>query len=241
MSNVCAMASPKQEPVAIEPDAGDELDEELRAADGRVPGRRGRATRQRLLERTAEMLETSSYRDLKVVDIARGAGTSPATFYQYFPEVESAILVLAEEMALEGAALTAIVREGNWKGRTGYATAEELVDGFLTFWEDHRSVMRVVDLATVEGDQRFRNLRTRLLNEVVVALADVIAGLQKAGRHPADLDPLAPAGVLVAMLAQVSSHRYGFEFWGIRTGDTGRAMARIVFTTVTGQKPPPGV
>ena len=237
------MASPKQVPVADEPDLADltdELDEELRAADGRVPGRRGRATRQRLLERTAEMLETSSYRDLKVVDIARGAGTSPATFYQYFPEVESAILVLAEEMSLEGAVLTAIVREGNWKGRHGYATAEALVDGFLRFWEDHRSVMRVVDLATVEGDQRFRNLRTRLLNEVVVALADVIGSLQKAGRHPTDLDPLAPAGVLVAMLAHVSSHRYGFEFWGIRTDDTRRSMARIVFTTVTGQKPPTG-
>ena len=213
----------------------------LRAADGRVPGRRGRATRQRLLERTAEMLETTSYRDLKVVDIARGAGTSPATFYQYFTEVESAILVLAEEMALEGATLTDLVRERSWKGRAGYQTAEALVDGFIQLWEDHRSVMRVVDLATVEGDQRFRNLRTRLLNEVVVALADVIASMQKAGRHPADLDPLAPAGVLVAMLAQVAAHRYGFEFWGIRTDDTRRSMARIVFTTVTGQKPPAGV
>ena len=29
-----------------------------------------------------------TYRDLKVVDIAREAGTSPATFYQYFPDVE---------------------------------------------------------------------------------------------------------------------------------------------------------
>ena len=100
--------------------------------------------------------------------------------------------------------------------------------------------MRVVDLATVEGDQRFRNLRVRLLNEVVVALADQIAALQKLGRHPADLDPLAPAGVVVAMLAHVSSHRYGFEFWGIRTDDTRRSMARIVFTTVTGLKPPAG-
>ena len=216
----------------------DELDDDLRAADGRVPGRRGRATRQRLLDRTAQMLETSSYRDLKVVDIARDAGTSPATFYQYFPEVESAILVLAEAMAQEGSLLTAIVREGNWKGRHGFDTATRLVDGFLTFWEDHRSVMRVVDLATVEGDQRFRNLRVRLLNEVVVALAEQIGSLQKSGRQPTDLDPLAPAGVVVAMLAHVSSHRYGFEFWGIRTDDTRRSMARIVYTTVTGQKLP---
>ncbi|MGZ4694610.1 MAG: TetR family transcriptional regulator [Acidimicrobiales bacterium] len=234
------MATPKADLDAGAPagTATDDLDDELRAADGRVPGRRGRATRQRLLERTAEMLQTSNYRDLKVVDIARGAGTSPATFYQYFPEVESAILVLAEEMAHEGLSLTHIVRDGNWKGKAGFTTALALVDGFIGLWEDHRSVMRVVDLATEEGDQRFRNIRTRLLNEVVVALADVIGRMQKDGRHPADLDPLATAGVLVAMLAHVSAHRYGFEFWGIRTDDTRNSMARIVFTTVTGQKPP---
>ena len=35
-------------------------DDELRAADGRVPGRRGRATRQRLLECTRDMLTTTA-------------------------------------------------------------------------------------------------------------------------------------------------------------------------------------
>ncbi len=40
------------------------------------------------------------------------------------------------------------------------------------------------------------------------------------------------------MLVHVSAHRYGFEFWGIRTDDLQRSMARIVFTTITGQKPP---
>jgi AcrR family transcriptional regulator len=212
--------------------------QDTRAVDGRVPGRRGLATRAKLLEQTLHLLASTSYRDLKVVDIARGAGTSPATFYQYFPEVESAILVLAEEMAHEGMTLTDIVRDGSWKGKAGFATAGALVDGFIALWEDHRSVMRVVDLATEEGDQRFRNIRTRLLNEVVVALAEVIRSLQQDGRHPAELDPLATAGVLVAMLAHVSAHRYGFEFWGIRTEDTRNSMARIVFTTVTGQKPP---
>jgi AcrR family transcriptional regulator len=90
----------------VEPD---EDGEDLRAADGRVPGRRGRATRQRLLDATAELLTTTSYRDVKVIDIAREAGTSPATFYQYFADVEGAVLVLAEEMARSGAHLTALV------------------------------------------------------------------------------------------------------------------------------------
>ena len=63
--------------------------QQLRASDGRVPGRRGRATREKLLSCTAQLLEKNSYRDLKVIDIARCAGTSPATFYQYFNDVEA--------------------------------------------------------------------------------------------------------------------------------------------------------
>jgi AcrR family transcriptional regulator len=216
-------------------------DGELRAADGRVPGRRGRATRQRLLEQTAEMLTSTSYRELKVVDIARAAGTSPATFYQYFPDVEAAILVIAEEMALVGAArLSGLVREHPWKGRAAWPTSLGLVEGFMAFWEEHRSLIRVVDLATEEGDPRFRRVRVGLLNELTNALAEVVDGFRKGGRQPADLDPMATAGVLVSMLAHVAAHRYGFEFWGIRSDDLERSMARIVFTTVTGQKPPAG-
>jgi AcrR family transcriptional regulator len=228
--------------VANTPDVieDDEPTDELRAADGRVPGRRGRATRQKLLEQTAEMLQSTSFRDLKVVDIARGAGTSPATFYQYFPEVESAILVLAEEMSIEGAALANLVRENSWKGKAAYPTALALVDGFLEFWEKHRSVLRVIDLATEEGDQRFRKIRTRLLNELTVALMEVIEDLKKTSKHPDDLDPMATSGILVSMLAHVAAHRFGFEFWGIRTDDLKRSMARVVYTTVTGQRPPTG-
>ena len=212
-------------------------DSELRAADGRVPGRRGRATRTRLLECTAEMLTTTSFRELKVIDIAREAATSPATFYQYFPDVESAILVLAEEMAADTAALAELVRRGPWRGRAGYETALTLSDQFLEFWDKHRSLLRVVDLATGEGDRRFTKIRSRLLNEVTVALDESIRACQpKQGEDP--IDPMAAAGVLVAMLAQVASHRYGFEFWGIRTSDTRRSMAQHVYWGVTGQKPP---
>ena len=120
---------------AVEPQGGEG---ELRAADGRVPGRRGLATRQKLLACAADMLRASSYRDLKVVDIAREAGTSPATFYQYFPDVESAVLALADEMVTSGVHRFAeIVTGGAWKGKPGYAAAEELADAFLAFWDEH--------------------------------------------------------------------------------------------------------
>jgi AcrR family transcriptional regulator len=215
-------------------------EEELRAADGRVPGRRGRATRQRLVACTAEMLQSSSYRDLKVIDIAREAGTSPATFYQYFADVEAAILVVAEEMVRDAGTLPAIVQAGSWKGRQGWDRAVALVDGVLEFWERHRAALRVVDLATEEGDQRIRQLRTRMLASLTDALADVFRSFQDDGRNPAGIDPRAEAGAMVSMLAHVAQHRYGFEFWGIRTHDARMAMARHLYWGITGQKPPAG-
>ncbi len=183
------------------------------------------------------MLTATSYRDVKVIDIAREAGTSPATFYQYFPDVEAAILVLAEQMAHESR-LAGLAHDSVWRGKAGFETALRLVDGFLDFWEENRPILRVVDLATDEGDIRFRQIRVRLLAEVTDALAEVIRHFQDEGRHPADVDSRATAGALVSMLAHVAAHRYGFEFWGIRTAHLRLSMGRMIFWSVTGQKPP---
>ncbi len=212
--------------------------EEARAADGRRPGRRGLATRQKLLDCTAEMLGSGPYRELKVVDIARAAGTSPATFYQYFADVESAVVVLAEDMAQQSKRFAEHVRASSWRGKAGYAAAEALVDEVIDFWAAHGSVMRVVDLATDEGDARFANVRTHVLNELYNALAEAVADMQRAGKVPSDVEPTATAGALVSMLVHVAAHRYGFEFWGVRTADLRTSMARIVFWSVSGQRPP---
>jgi len=219
----------------IRPDEADDAD--LRASDGRVPGRRGRATRQKLLECTQRMLAATSYRDVKVIDIAREAGTSPATFYQYFADVEGAVLVLSEEMAQHGQHLTAIIVDGSWEGPDAHDTALELVDAFLQFWDEHRAVLRVMDLATDEGDGRFQKIRVRLLNDITNALAEVTRSSQAVGRVPRRIDPMAAAGVLVSMLAHTAAHQYGFEFWGIRTAKLRDSMARQVSWGVTGITP----
>lgn len=208
--------------------------DEVRAVDGRTPGRRGRATRDKLLQCTAELLDRSSYRDVTVIDIARCAGCSPATFYQYFADVEAAVLVLAEEMASNGKSLTTLIRESDWKGKS---TGAEVVDAFMDLWERHRAILRVVDLATAEGDLRFQSTRTHLLNEVTLGFRDVIEDARSAGAHAKDVEPMAQAATLVSMLAHVAQHRYGFEFWGIRTDDIRTSLARILYTGVTGKKP----
>ena len=207
-----------------------------RAADGRVPGRRGLATRQRLVNCAAEMIASTPYRDLKVTDITRGAGTSPATFYQYFVDIESVVLALAERTADEGAHLGDLITGRSWKGAAGRRTAEALVDAFLSFWADNQHVLRVVDLLTAEGDDRFRKVRFGMLNAVTRALAGVIEDQ----RPDAEVDAMAMAGSLVAMLAQVSSHQHGFEAASIPVREVREAMVRLVYWGVTGPRMPKG-
>jgi AcrR family transcriptional regulator len=210
------------------------------ATDGRFPGKRGLATRQKLLDSTAGLLTTTPWRSIRVIDIAKSAGTSPATFYQYFENVEKAMLVLADEL-VEGAGELAGLVDGDWSEPAGWETACNIVDGFMGYWERNRAVFRVVDLATAEGDLRFQSQRVRALNAVTESFARVIAATRSASRDPetgvnaSGDDPMAIAATLVSMLAHVAAHRYGYEFWGIRTASMSDVEARVVHWAVTGR------
>ena len=206
---------------------------DVETTDGRVPGQRGRATRSRLLEATIEVVSQTPWRSVRVIDIAKVAGTSPATFYQYFENVEAAIRVLAEEMVAAADDLAGLVH-GDWSDDESWETALTLSEGFIEFWEANRAVFRVVDLATEEGVAELKGVRVRALNAVTVALAQEIAQLGPRGSRPspasaspAGVDPMAVASTLIAMFINVAAYRYGFEGWGIRTRDLIDSEARF--------------
>ncbi|CAM5555998.1 TetR family transcriptional regulator OS=Streptomyces canus OX=58343 GN=AQI96_18495 PE=4 SV=1 [Streptomyces canus] len=210
---------------------------QVRTVDGRVAGRRGQATRQKLLDCLSEMLSSSPYRDVKVIDVARKAGTSPATFYQYFPDVEGAVLEIAEQMATEGGQLTQLLEGRSWVGKAGWQTAQELVEGFLEFWRRNDAILRVVDLGAAEGDKRFYKIRMKILNSVNNSLVDAVTELQSKGKVDKDVNPAAVAGSLVAMLAAVASHQKGFQTWGVKQAELKPNLALLVHLGVTGRKP----
>ena len=202
--------------------------QDLRASDGRVPGRRGLATRQKMLDATGILLDTVAYRDLKVVDIVREAGTSPATFYQYFPDVEAAMLAMAADL---GDAwyedLSKLVTNRDWEGDPD-GSAHRVADGMLEFWTLHKPVLRVLDMASMEGDLRFREIRTNLLAGATKALMDLAAERHIPG------DPMASAGVVVGMLAHVANHQHGLERWGVSHDVLVDTVAGIIRRTILG-------
>ena len=225
-------------PVPTPEDVPDTPDTEVApASDGRIPGPRGLATRNRLIECTAAIVATTPYSDLRVTDVARAAGTSPATFYQYFVDIDAALLVLATQTTDIGVQLAGFIEKRRWRGKAGYASARELVDGFLDFWQAHLPVLRVVDLLTEEGDARFRQVRVHMLNAITRALADAIATAKPDGTPPA-IAPMATASALVSMLAHVAAHRQGMEHWGIEVPQVTEAMTRLIYWGVNNPRVP---
>ena len=151
------------------------------ASDGRVIGARAHRTRRRLLDATAKLLEERGALGLRVVDITREVGTSPATFYQYFPDVEEAILVLADEATDDIETLRPYILTP-WNDADGVVHVQEFVDAFMEYWDRHRVILRVRDLRAEEGDDRFWAARRK-------GYAAIIPELTVEDRGGADVGP----------------------------------------------------
>lgn len=208
---------------------------ELIAIDGRRLGQRAQATRRRLLDATAELLESDGILDLRVVEVARKVGTSPATFYQYFANVEEAVLALAAEAGEKILDLVPFVDQP-WNSARALDLARALVDGFITQWDGNRAVLRSRDMAAQEGDARFRQLRNQSLSHITDRLADRVADNQRAGRVSPELAPYAAASAMVAMMSRMAAYHYEFEDRGVSRAAMVETVSRILFQTVTGRR-----
>ena len=204
---------------------------------GRRLGPRALQTRGRLLEATATLLGEHSVRDIKVVDIAKKVGTSPATFYQYFKDVSGATLHLAEQAADEMPALIELI-EGSWRGQRGLETARAITEAFVAHWDTNREVLLVRNLAADEGDWRFQKVRRRALMPVVEALARKTQESQQTGRVAPEIQPSAAAAALAAILERLSAYHKEIESFGATRDDLVETCARILFQTVTGRDAP---
>lgn len=207
-------------------------DEALVALDGRALGKRGVQTRRRLLDATERLLESHGVRDLRVVDIARTVGTSPATFYQYFRDVEDAVLALAEEAGAEILALAPIL-DGEWEGTAGLESARSLLRGFVSVWDRHYAVLRTRNLAAEEGDPRFRSVRNRTLYPFTDRFAVLVRTNQEAGRVAPEISFAAASAALIALIEGMAGHQRELERV-VSVDAVVETTARIIHQTITG-------
>jgi len=209
------------------PDSG------VKAPTGRVLGPRAIKTRQKLLDAAGELLHERSVLDLSVVEIARKAGTSAATFYQYFRDVEEAALGLAHQAAEEMPAMLELI-DGQWGGEPGLETARKIVNAFMSHWEAHHAVLLIRNLAADQGDSRFQEARRAALSPILERLAERVTEFQGAGRVSQGLHPFATAAAMGSVLEKLSAHTRELSERGIGHDELIETCARILHQVVAG-------
>lgn len=172
--------------------------------NGRKLGAKGRRTRQQLIDATVALLETHGLRDVSVVDVAKAAQTSPATFYVYFKGVPEVVLAALETATQTSPELEALVAR-DWLAPGAAKAAEAFVDGYTTIWNRHRTIFVVRNLAAEEGDVRFYETRMKQAVPMMNAISGQVACAQAAGRTPAHLSPRSCAGTILMMLERLSA------------------------------------
>jgi AcrR family transcriptional regulator len=204
------------------------------AQTGRPLGPRALKTRQRLLGATAQLLVERSVLDIAVVEIARKAETSPATFYHYFKDVDEAVLALAEQAAEEMPALVDLI-DANWRGGQGLETSRAVVRAFMEHWSVHHPVLLVRNLSAEKGDRRFQQVRRKALAPILDHLAARISEAQEAGRVSPETHPYAASAALASILESISAHARELQRRDVTHEQLVETCARILHQVITGR------
>ncbi|MFD3959228.1 TetR/AcrR family transcriptional regulator [Micromonospora tulbaghiae] len=197
-----------------------------RTPDRRVPSQRGLQTRQKLMDATIELLVTQPYRDIKVLDVAKEVGTSPATFYQYFPDIEGVVLEASRLLVQETTATLDDFKDGSWSS-DGLAGATRLVEAVLDGWSDHLPVMRVLTAVAAERDPRF----VKAYFAATGPLRRVLT--QAAGSARPDGEGKELVHALVTGFAAAAGHENAGSVRGLTRHQRRQGLARLIHAAVT--------
>jgi AcrR family transcriptional regulator len=206
---------------------------EVVAADGRVIGERALATRRRLLDATESLLERDGVRDLKVVDITREVGSAPATFYQYFADIDAAILALADDATADSRDMIELL-DPAWSTPDDIARARTFLDAYVTHWRARHAALRIANLRADEGDERFRKSRVNAYLVLLDRMIDIVTAAQGAGRIDPSLDAYSVAVATQAMLERLMSYETSPRSRKARRRLDIDSIARLLFQSLTG-------
>lgn len=167
--------------------------------DGQIMGRKGQETRQRLMDVTMQLLGTTPLRDLRVNEVAKGAGISSTTFYLYFENVEAVVLALAYRVADLATGVIDFLN-AEWSPDTLDQDIRRFVRAYFDFWDNHRPVLRVRNLAAEEGDWGFLDARMKTSVPLHQGLAEKVDRAKAAGKVSARQHSLTLATIVLASM-----------------------------------------
>ncbi|HXK22799.1 MAG TPA: TetR/AcrR family transcriptional regulator [Myxococcota bacterium] len=187
---------------------------------------RGLRTRQKILEVIAGLIEQHGPRGLKLADVAEGVGFSPPAFYQYFRDMDEAILALCEEI---GHQIPGFPFPEEWgDGNASRRGSRPFVEKFLEYWDAHRAVLWSRNVAVYAGDPRYREIRDEAYLPLMEALMARIEVGQREGLVDPAIAPRSLAAILIVMLDRIGMLSSQMtQPWGDRPDDVVDAVAYV--------------
>jgi AcrR family transcriptional regulator len=209
------------------------MSKDVLAADGRVIGSRAQATRSRLLEATAQLLDENGPLELKVVDITRAVGSSPATFYQYFADVDAAILALVDQSVADIQPMIDTLRPA-WDTTDGLGRARAFVAEYQRYWTKHNAVLKYRNVRAEEDARQFRLARSNANMLVIEPMSEMVSEGIRAGRLNPALDPFTTSAAMIAMIERLLAFQPSMRQRGSSTESMLETLAIIMYQTLTG-------
>lgn len=193
--------------------------------NGDPVGRRGRATRDRLLAEVERRCLVEHHRMITVGQVAAAAGTSAATFYHYFPDMPAAVAEVASEHIKTFDSVVELAREVS-RGDGDIQACRALVRGYYAYWEQRPGLLETIIIAAPDEDRRIFRVLMR-------ALATFADGLRPAVPHP---QAQAIAASLMMMMSHSVARRNGFARDGLPVETLVEGQAWIIHRAVTGRE-----
>jgi AcrR family transcriptional regulator len=158
-------------------------------------GAKAARTRQNLMDSAREVFTEQGFLATSTVDIAERAGTSLATFYQYFPDLGGIVVALAHEQVK--AMLAQHVDD--WDANSGRLGLRRMVSAFVHGYVGNIDFYRVWEQVTAV-DPRIAELRRAFWSVYKHRIDDSLASGVEAGVVRADLSTAEMARALTYLL-----------------------------------------
>ena len=136
---------------------------------GQRLGRKGRDTRQRILDGLARRLADDDRSPVSLSAVAREASVAMTTLYIYFADLGELILAALEPVVEDARSLEITIR-ARWPDDQLHERCRGFLQAHRSFWERHARILHLRDTFADVGDRRFLRARNDLSKPQITGL-----------------------------------------------------------------------
>jgi AcrR family transcriptional regulator len=191
-------------------------------------------TRQRIMDATAALLADRPLADVRITEITRAAELAQPVFYDYFANMEEAVLAIARDISADS---LGVYLEPDWDGEAGLDHARRLVEAAIELWRRHRAIFSIVNVLADNRREGFAAVRVRQMRTIYKSFEAKIRRSQAAGRIDPAITPRLAGYECVVLLGSAGQKHELLLASGFSHSQLVETTARLLYLIANGTAP----